>query len=133
MYNWFESLPHHICSRVDRLRLPVNFWAALRNVANHCITQYLLAFLRSKKEERQSPMVALPLVYSAWDFIFSQVPQLLTVPKEGLINQLRRRNLCINLGLSKRGQGPSCLTRFKNFSRGNIQLNTTRCCIRCSN
>ena len=57
----------------SRLRLPVKFWAASRNLANHCITQHLLAFLRSKKE-RQSPMVALPLLYSAWDFIFSQVP-----------------------------------------------------------
>jgi hypothetical protein len=57
----------------SRWRLPVKFWAASRNVANDCITEHLLAFL-SSKEERQSSMVALPLLYSAWGFIFSQVP-----------------------------------------------------------
>jgi hypothetical protein len=57
----------------SRWRLPVKFWAASRKVANDCITEHLLAFLWSK-EERQSSMVALPLLYPAWDFIFSQVP-----------------------------------------------------------
>jgi hypothetical protein len=56
----------------SRWRLPVKFWAASRNVANDCITEHLLAFL-SSLEERQLP-VALPLLFSAWGFIFSQVP-----------------------------------------------------------
>jgi hypothetical protein len=79
----------------SRWRLPVKFWAASRNVANDCITQHLLAFL-SSKEERQSSMVALPLLYSAWDFIFSQVPNCVNAlyahlpwPLTGLLEQAR--------------------------------------------
>jgi len=97
-----------------------------------CFTSIFLDnFINFRGETIANSGIASPLFCLRLYFFPS--PQLLTVPKEGLINQFRRRNLCINLGLRKRGQGPSCLTRFKNFSRGNIQLNTTRCCTRCSN
>jgi len=97
-----------------------------------CFTSIFLDnFINFRGETIANRGIASPLF--CLGLYFFRSPQLLTVPKEALINQLGRRNLCINLGLRKRGQSPSCLTRFKNFSRGNIQLNTTRCCIRCSN